>query len=219
MADPFGGFTEEALAAYQKALAEGEGVEFSEGNTYDFTRCVRPDGSAYGTGGKCRKGTEGAKEEVKKNPKKTAGNKKSDDDILSKVDLPVSGSELGDAMLEHALTGLGSATLMENGIKDSINDSFEEAGIKRPKSMRDDEEFVQKWLENKAMKEMPSDWAKNVSGGDLYSTLSGGSVSSAKDLAKTALKKGVDKKEVKAFLDMAKEDGYDTKSSTVGYKI
>jgi len=25
---------------------------------YDFTRCVRPDGSSYGTAGKCRKGTE-----------------------------------------------------------------------------------------------------------------------------------------------------------------
>ena len=29
---------------------------------YDYTRCVRPDGSAYGTKGKCRKGTEQAKE-------------------------------------------------------------------------------------------------------------------------------------------------------------
>lgn len=28
------------------------------GATFDYTRCVRPDGSAYGTGGKCRKGTE-----------------------------------------------------------------------------------------------------------------------------------------------------------------
>jgi hypothetical protein len=59
MADPFGGFTEEALAAYQKALAEQEGTDFAEGDSYDFTTCIRPDGSAYGTGGKCRKGTEG----------------------------------------------------------------------------------------------------------------------------------------------------------------
>ena len=29
---------------------------------YDFTRCVRADGSVYGTGGKCRKGTEEAKQ-------------------------------------------------------------------------------------------------------------------------------------------------------------
>lgn len=27
---------------------------------WDFTRCVRPDGTAYGTSGKCRKGTESA---------------------------------------------------------------------------------------------------------------------------------------------------------------
>jgi hypothetical protein len=67
MADPFGGFTEEALAAYQKALDEKEGVEFSEKDTYDFTTCIRPDGSAYGTAGKCRKGTEG--EAKKKEPK------------------------------------------------------------------------------------------------------------------------------------------------------
>ena len=59
MKDPFGGFTEEALAAYQKALAEQEGTDFAEGDSYDFTTCIRPDGSAYGTGGKCRKGTEG----------------------------------------------------------------------------------------------------------------------------------------------------------------
>lgn len=40
-------------------------MNFSEGETYDFTRCVRPDGSAYGTRGKCKKGTEtGAKQEA-----------------------------------------------------------------------------------------------------------------------------------------------------------
>jgi len=59
MVDPFGGFTEEALAAYQKALAEKAGTDFAEGGSYDFTTCIRPDGSAYGTGGKCRKGSEG----------------------------------------------------------------------------------------------------------------------------------------------------------------
>ena len=59
MTSPFGGFTAEALAAYQKALAEQSGTDFAEGDSYDFTTCIRPDGSAYGTGGKCRKGSEG----------------------------------------------------------------------------------------------------------------------------------------------------------------
>jgi hypothetical protein len=64
MDNPFGGFTQEALETYQKAVAEKEGVEFSENGIYDFTRCMRPDGTFYGTRGRCREGTEaGAKEE------------------------------------------------------------------------------------------------------------------------------------------------------------
>ena len=59
MTSPLGGFTAEALEAYQKALAGQAGTDFAEGDSYDFTTCIRPDGSAYGTGGKCRKGTEG----------------------------------------------------------------------------------------------------------------------------------------------------------------
>lgn len=58
-----GSFSEEALRAYSELAAEKQGLDFAEGGTYDFTRCVRPDGSIYGTSGKCRKGTEtGAKE-------------------------------------------------------------------------------------------------------------------------------------------------------------
>jgi len=65
MTSPLGGFTAEALEAYQKALAEQAGTDFAEGDSYDFTTCIRPDGSAYGTGGKCRKGNEGeAKSQV-----------------------------------------------------------------------------------------------------------------------------------------------------------
>lgn len=37
-----------------------------EDYTLEFTRCVRPDGSVYGTGGKCRKGVEQAKEVVRR---------------------------------------------------------------------------------------------------------------------------------------------------------
>ena len=37
--------------------------------SYDFTRCVRPDGSAYGTGGKCKKGAEQAKQPAEKKAK------------------------------------------------------------------------------------------------------------------------------------------------------
>jgi hypothetical protein len=68
-----GGFSEEALSAYAQLVAEGKGVDFSEGGVYDFARCVRPDGTAYGTSGKCRKGSEEAKkEEVPKERKPRA---------------------------------------------------------------------------------------------------------------------------------------------------
>jgi hypothetical protein len=54
MANPFGGFTEEALEAYQQAIAEAKGTDFSEGGSYDFTQCVRPDGTGFGTKGACK---------------------------------------------------------------------------------------------------------------------------------------------------------------------
>jgi hypothetical protein len=55
-------FSNEALQAYEALVVEQHSFNFSEKEVYDFTRCVRPDGSAYGTGGKCRKGTEQVKE-------------------------------------------------------------------------------------------------------------------------------------------------------------
>jgi len=44
--------------------------------SYDFTRCVRPDGSAYGTRGKCKKGAEQAKQPVEKKAKNNKEGKK-----------------------------------------------------------------------------------------------------------------------------------------------
>jgi hypothetical protein len=66
-----GGFSEEALQLFQLAASE-QAYEFSEGEeTYDFTRCMRPDGTFYGTGGKCKKGSDaGAKEPTAKKGKK-----------------------------------------------------------------------------------------------------------------------------------------------------
>jgi hypothetical protein len=66
-----GGFSEEALQLFQLAASE-QAYEFSEGEeTYDFTRCMRPDGTFYGTGGTCKKGSNaGAKEPRAKKGKK-----------------------------------------------------------------------------------------------------------------------------------------------------
>jgi hypothetical protein len=66
--------SEEALAEYSRLAAEKLGVDFAEGEVYDFARCMRADGSFYGTSGTCRKGSAaGDKEEE---APKTAGGKK-----------------------------------------------------------------------------------------------------------------------------------------------
>ncbi len=58
-----GRFSEEALKAFAASHnLDTRNQDFSEG-VFDFTRCVRPDGTAYGTRGKCRKGTEEVKKE------------------------------------------------------------------------------------------------------------------------------------------------------------
>jgi hypothetical protein len=53
-----GSFSDEALEQFAQLAAQTQAADFAEGDTYDFTRCVRPDGTAYGTRGKCRKGAE-----------------------------------------------------------------------------------------------------------------------------------------------------------------
>jgi len=74
-----GGFSEEALQLYQLVASE-KGYDFSEGEeTYDFTRCMRPNGTYYGTRGKCKSGSEaGVKEQPDAKPKTKATRATSD---------------------------------------------------------------------------------------------------------------------------------------------
>ena len=65
-----GSFNQKSLELFQEAMSKSMFSDFSEGESYDFTTCIRPDGSAYGTGGKCRKGTEGKAKE-KEAPKRS----------------------------------------------------------------------------------------------------------------------------------------------------
>jgi hypothetical protein len=52
-----GGFSEEALQLFQLAASE-RAYDFSEeGEVYDFTRCMRPNGTYYGTRGQCKSGS------------------------------------------------------------------------------------------------------------------------------------------------------------------
>ena len=57
-----GSFSEAALEQFAQLAAQTQPEDFAESDAYDFTRCVRANGSAYGTRGECRKGTESTKE-------------------------------------------------------------------------------------------------------------------------------------------------------------
>jgi hypothetical protein len=63
-----GSFSEESLEVFNKLASATQDLDYSESRTdpYDFTRCVRPNGTAYGTGGKCKSGVEQTKEEITK---------------------------------------------------------------------------------------------------------------------------------------------------------
>jgi hypothetical protein len=50
-----GYFSEESLNHFSQLAAESSGINFTE-NTYDFTRCVMPNGEFYGTDGQCKVG-------------------------------------------------------------------------------------------------------------------------------------------------------------------
>jgi hypothetical protein len=119
-----GSFNEEALEKYAEKAAERAGVSFSEGGLYDFTRCVRPDGSSYGTGGKCRKGTEGEKEEVKKVAKEKTPKKETTEDKVDKFMESVLDAnstwrqEVGLTSIEAALFG------PEDTIPEFLNSDF-----------------------------------------------------------------------------------------------
>lgn len=49
-----GGFSEESLKTYQLFLNGCAELLGDTGGVYDFARCVRPDGSTYGTKGRCK---------------------------------------------------------------------------------------------------------------------------------------------------------------------
>lgn len=50
-----GSFSEDSLKIFHNLASQAQGLNYSESGTdsYDFTRCVRPDGTSFGTSGKC----------------------------------------------------------------------------------------------------------------------------------------------------------------------
>lgn len=85
---------------------------FSESDNYDFARCVRPDGSVYGTRGKCRKGKETS---AKPSQERSA------QEILKELDkLPKGTSPKKEALLKEYFDKVGTASAPGKKIKDPV---------------------------------------------------------------------------------------------------
>jgi hypothetical protein len=125
-----GHISEKALATYSQLLSELQGVNFSEGETYDFTRCVRPDGSSYGTGGKCRKGTEEEKAERYTPKKHTLGGSVK----VTEENLRLSRFDIAEAERELKLLKKDLPRKLEKIDKEDLPDKVKE---KRKRLLRD----------------------------------------------------------------------------------
>jgi len=141
-----GYFSEETLDKYASLAAEKLDLDFAEGGLYDFTRCVRPDGSAYGTGGKCRKGTE----EEKKAPAKT-----NIDKVVDKVKEKYGSDDafmvsIADDSLAEALSGAGNWEW-----KDTIENDPELLSLLSKKDRKKQEETLG---ENRILTQIADKW-------------------------------------------------------------
>lgn len=87
-----GSFSEEALRAYSELAAEKQGLNFAEGDSYDFTRCVKPNGTAYGTKGQCKSGSPQEETDGEKRNKKVA-----------QIGVPIPEGESAEDVLQRLL--------------------------------------------------------------------------------------------------------------------
>jgi hypothetical protein len=109
-----GSFSDESILEFIK-LAYGEDVtNFSEEDIFSFTRCMRPNGSTYGTAGKCKKGTETGAKEVKPTSGRTRPKAAIESDMRK---LTSSG-----AMQEKGLAGI-KARAKHAALKAELNES------------------------------------------------------------------------------------------------
>ena len=124
-----GGFKEEAEAKFNELALD----------KYDFKRCQRADGTFYGTGGQCRKGTEAGdkekpeKKERKKKAKGEGGGKTSE--AAKKKALAAGQAALED--IKNVATGGGDYDQdMEMQVMDVAREIFEELdGGETPEDM------------------------------------------------------------------------------------
>jgi NAD:arginine ADP-ribosyltransferase. len=121
-----GSFSEQSLRKYEEMVGALSSCNFSELGLepYDYTRCVREDGTAYGTSGKCRKGTKQAKEVTPKKPKRAKANKTPRKTKSTKA--KVKPSKKIPLELNSSLEKLTDKLAQDNQQKVSKKDTYEE---------------------------------------------------------------------------------------------
>ena len=126
--------------------------DFSEAalETLDFARCQRPDGSYYGTGGQCRKGSPaGTKEKAAPKAKKMSA--------AEKKDLQVKASK-GDKASMKALSEARSAGRIGKESKEAFGPGAKESPTATAKASKDP--AVQKRLLQTEIKKVSAKYEK-----------------------------------------------------------
>ena len=147
MLNMLGGFSEEALLLFQLAASE-QAYEFSEeGETYDFTRCMRPDGTFYGTGGTCKKGSvAGAKEKETPRQKRNredleSPKNKADMDHVGLMKLMAKSPTAQRQLREEAKAKAGKPRATANELRDQQRALFDTAKARRAEAKAAEKEY------------------------------------------------------------------------------
>lgn len=101
-----GSFSQEALKKFNEMCSVS--ANFSEGETYDFVRCIMPDGEIYGTKHQCKQGkplSEGKEKKEKTDKESASGERKLAK--LTKMFRLKNGRDMSAAQLTAAANKIG----------------------------------------------------------------------------------------------------------------
>jgi len=127
---------------------------------FDYTRCQRPDGSYYGTGGTCRKGAEvGPKEKAALKKAAAAGNQK------AKVALAVAEGKMTKA---EAKKELGSVSETKPAPKEEAPKKEAPKKEEAPKAQEDARPFAAEKLSGEELRKLPDGSRVDMADGEVY---------------------------------------------------
>ena len=132
-----GSFSESSLEEFSEMLRQSGNEDYSEFvASYDFTRCVRPDGSAYGTGGQCKKGREGsarkkAPSEAQTTTRKLNIGKAQSESQRNQHAASLQGKDYDAYMAKHSPRATGNAEKMNKVAADAKKYAAERAKLHR----------------------------------------------------------------------------------------